>query len=130
MFLLYNKLQICYNSIINMEGGQKMKDEMRRQLVLELSKIFGKSIEKIILYGSVARGDDTPESDIDIAVILHDYTKEMYNDMMECLVEMDSQYNKVFSVLLIDYDKFVYWEDVIPFYKNINKEGVILWKAA
>ena len=113
-----------------MEGGQKMKDEMRRQLVLELSKIFGKSIEKIVLYGSVARGDDTPESDIDIAVILHDYTKEMYNDMMECLVEMDSQYNKVFSVLLIDYDKFVYWEDIIPFYKNINKEGVILWKAA
>lgn len=107
-----------------------MKDEMKKQLVLKLFKIFGRSIEKIILYGSVARGEDTPESDIDIAVILHEYTQEMYDEMMDCLVDMDTQYNKVFSVLLIDYDKFVYWEDVIPFYKNINKEGVILWKAA
>lgn len=113
-----------------MKGGQKMKEEMRNRLVLELSKIFGESIEKIILYGSVARGEDTPESDIDIAVILHGYTKEMHEDMIECLVDMDSQYNKVFSVLLIDYDKFMYWEDIIPFYKNINKEGVVLWKAA
>lgn len=107
-----------------------MKDEMKKQLVLKLFRIFGQSIEKIILYGSVARGEDTPESDIDIAVILHEYTQEMYDEMMDCLVDMDTQYNKVFSVLLIDYNKFVYWEDIIPFYKNINKEGVILWKAA
>jgi hypothetical protein len=33
-------------------------------------------------------------------------------------------------VLLIDYDNFKEWENTLPFYKNVKKEGVVLWKAA
>jgi len=28
------------------------------------------------------------------------------------------------------FDKFAEWKDIIPFYKNIRKDGVVLWKAA
>ena len=37
---------------------------------------------------------------------------------------------RVLSVLCIDYDKFAEWKDIIPFYKNIRKDGVVLWQAA
>jgi len=30
----------------------------------------------------------------------------------------------------IDYDKFAEWKDILPFYKNIQKDGIVLWQAA
>ena len=32
--------------------------------------------------------------------------------------------------LMLDYDKFKEWENVMPFYKNVKKEGIQLWPAA
>ena len=41
-----------------------------QQLVPEIVNIYGDLLVSIILYGSVARGTQTDESDIDMAVIL------------------------------------------------------------
>ena len=54
----------------------------------------------------------------------------MHNNMIDFTVDLELEYNKVLSVLLIDYDNFKEWEDVLPFYKNIKKEGIVLWSAA
>jgi hypothetical protein len=35
-----------------------------------LKKIYGEQLEKIILFGSQARGDARPDSDIDILIVL------------------------------------------------------------
>ena len=95
-----------------------------------LQEIFGNVLERIILYGSVARGTQTSESDVDIAVIVNGYTKTMHDTMTDFVVDLELKYNKVLSVLLIDYDKFKEWENVMPFYKNVKKEGIQLWPAA
>ena len=50
--------------------------------------------------------------------------------MIDLTVDMELEYNKVLSVLLIDYDNFREWEDVLPFYKNMKKDGIMLWSAA
>ena len=84
----------------------------------------------IILYGSVARGTQTEESDVDIAVIVRKYTEDMHDKMIDLTVDLELEYNKVLSVLLIDYDNFREWEDVLPFYKNMKKDGIMLWSAA
>ena len=84
----------------------------------------------IILYGSVARGPQTEESDVDIAVIVKRYMKDMHDKMIDLTVELELEYNKVLSVLIIDYDNFREWEDVLPFYKNMKKDGTMLWSAA
>ena len=46
-----------------------LRDLMKEDLSKGLLDIFSGDIEAIILYGSVARNESTPESDIDIAVI-------------------------------------------------------------
>ena len=84
----------------------------------------------IILYGSVARGTQTEESDVDIVVIVKRYMKDMHDKMIDLTVELELEYNKVLSVLIIDYDNFREWEDVLPFYKNMKKDGIMLWSAA
>lgn len=105
-------------------------DVMFERLISGLVNIFQKSTVNIILYGSVARGTQTDESDVDIAVLVKSYTKEMHDQMIDFVVDLELQYNKVLSVLLIDYDKFKKWENVMPFYKNVKKEGIVLWTAA
>ena len=43
----------------------------------ELIKLFGGKIQRIILYGSYARGDFNLESDVDIMVLLNCEQKEI-----------------------------------------------------
>lgn len=105
-------------------------NNMLEQLTSGLVDIFQNSMVNIILYGSVARGTQTEESDVDIAVLVKAYTKEMHGRMIDLVVDLELKYNKVLSVLLIDYDKYKEWEDVMPFYKNVKKEGIVLWAAA
>lgn len=102
-----------------------------QQLIPEIVKIYGDSLVSVILYGSVARGTQTDESDIDIAVMLRsEENADMKERMTDIIVDLELEYNKVLSVLRIDYEKFKKWEDTMPFYKNIKKDGVVLWQAA
>lgn len=104
--------------------------EMLQRLIPGLLNIFHGSINRIILYGSVARGTQTSESDVDIAVIVKDYTQDMHDTMTDFVVDLELEFDKVLSVLLIDYGKFKEWENVMPFYKNVKKEGIQLWPVA
>lgn len=101
------------------------------ELVKGFKDIFNDRLVSIILYGSVARGTDTVESDIDIAIILKDAKSQSVQDkIVEFTLDLDLKYDKVFSVIDIDYDEFLKWEDILPFYKNVKRDGVVLWKAA
>ena len=84
----------------------------------------------IILYGYVARGDNTDESDVDIAIILNnDLTIESKEELSDVIVEMDLKYNRVYSVVDINKDDYDEWKRYIPFYSNVDREGIVLWKA-
>ncbi len=100
------------------------------KMIPEFQNIFGNVLEQIILFGSTAKGTQTDESDVDIAVIVRQYTKTMHDKMIEFTVDLELEYNKVLSVLLIDYDNFKEWEHILPFYKNVKKDGITLWSAA
>lgn len=100
------------------------------ELIEGLKNIFNDRLISIILYGSVAKGTATDESDIDIAIILKDAKSHPIQDrLIDFTLDLDLKYDKVFSVIDIDYDEFLRWENVLPFYKNVKKDGVVLWKA-
>ncbi len=101
-----------------------------QKLVSGLIPIFDGQIEQVILYGSVARGNDTPESDMDIAVLVHSYTPAMHDAMTDLIVDLELEYDVVLSVLLIDVEEFKVWENTMPFYRNVRKDGITLWTAA
>lgn len=102
-----------------------------QELVPGLREIYGTLLDSVILYGSTARGTQTDESDVDVAVLLHaGRTKEMRDQMLDLVVDLELACGKVLSVLCIDYEKFSEWRDTLPFYKNIQKDGVVLWQAA
>ena len=47
-----------------------MEQNMYTELVSEILKALGDQVLRIVLYGSVARGTASPDSDVDIAVFL------------------------------------------------------------
>ena len=104
--------------------------ELIERLVVGLRDVFGNGIESIILFGSTARGTSSEESDIDIAIIAHEYTDEMHDKMLDLAVDLELEFNKVLSLILVDYGSYTKWSDVSPFYRNMKKDGIVLWKAA
>ena len=101
------------------------------ELVDGILAIMKPSVVSIILYGSVARGTNTEESDVDVAILVkNEMDAEMEDKLYDFVVDMNLKYDKVFSVIDINYDTFRKWEGVTPFYQTVTKEGIVLWKAA
>ena len=108
-----------------------MEERVRSEFVDGVLKILESRLEKIVLYGSVARGTDTEESDIDIALIMYDKLDSDTEDRLsDFVVDMNLKYDKVFSVIDIDAEHFRTWMEALPFYQSLEKEGIVLWKAA
>lgn len=108
-----------------------LMDEMRKELVEGLTGIFQNNISMIILYGSMARNEATDESDVDVAIIIkNEMDNQTKKRFIRWAADMDLRYEKVFSIVDIQEDHMKKWERVLPFYQNIRKEGIVLWKAA
>jgi predicted nucleotidyltransferase len=97
----------------------------------QLVNIYGSALDKIVLYGSYARGEASPESDVDIALIVKKgETKKMHDSMTDIVVDYELECGVTLSVVSIEYDNYMEWKNILPYYKNIDKEGIVLWKAA
>lgn len=96
-----------------------------------VNKILGNRVKKIILYGSYARGDFNKSSDIDIMILtdlsddeIVEYRKKISEYAYD--IEYDNNFNIDLSPLVKNVDKFNYWLEALPFYMNVEKEGVVL----
>lgn len=104
-------------------------DNVIKKFIEQLSILLGNRLKKAILYGSYARGDYDKNSDIDIMVLtdfdeeeIIEYRKRIRD--LACDLEMEN--DVIISPLLRNINKFEKRVDVIPFYTNIQKEGVVL----
>lgn len=101
-----------------------------KDLVRDLTSIFGKSLESVVLYGSYARGKQTPESDVDIALFMTSQPdRRATEEMISCIAKRELECGRVLSVVDIQKSQFEKWKNSLPFYMNIEKEGIELWKA-
>jgi nucleotidyltransferase domain len=108
-----------------------MNGEILEELSNGIVEIINSNIEKVILYGSVARGTNDKDSDVDIMVIVKNELDKFTEDKLsDFIVDMNLKYDKVFSVIDVNVHEFIKWADTLPFYKNVNREGIVLWTAA
>ena len=108
------------------------EDKMKmivKDIISGLQTITKNDLESVILYGSYARGDYDYQSDIDIAVLLKCNRMEMkaYTDALaDFMVDLNLAYDVLVSFCCIPYNEFVEKKNVLPYYKNIEQEGVKL----
>ena len=109
---------------------EKIKDMNLRKMLLELEemlqRVYGNKLKAVILYGSVARGTATEESDIDIMVLIDGTAQELraFEDQLsDVSTDISIKYFKVFSIIDISYQEYMQWMNTLPFYKNVSQEG-------
>lgn len=114
----------------------QIKDEQMKKILSELSEllhqVYGNKLRAVILYGSVARGTQTDESDVDIMVLVDGNNAELreYDDRLsDVSTDIALKYLKVFSIIDVSYQEYRDWMNISPFYKNVAEEGVVLYAA-
>lgn len=82
-------------------------------------------VEKVVLYGSYARGDYVPGSDVDIAVLVSEKKEDDRKRLFEIAEDYRWNQDIFFSPRVFEIDKFRERAESGPgFYSEVNKEGV------
>jgi len=105
------------------------RKQVLHNFVAEMEKVFDGSLKKIILYGSYARGDFKINSDMDIMILtsLSDTEiKQIENKVYDIAFEYEMMHDIMISVNIKNEEHFEYWLGALPYYDNIEKEGIVL----
>ena len=93
----------------------------------KVRKLMRKDLNKILVYGSYARGDYRETSDIDI-MILTSLPEEKIEQVEDALYDVAfdflMEYGIQISVIVKNEEHFNYWLGALPFYDNVKREGV------
>jgi predicted nucleotidyltransferase len=94
-----------------------------------ISDLAGDRLQAVIVYGSRVWGGAEPESDLDVAVLVREYTPEMDEAFQEAAyrVMWDHDFNPLISLKVFDADGFAaYQEKGFSFYRKVAQEGLSL----
>ena len=108
-------------------------NELLSRYINEIKKIYGETLQAVILFGSYARGDNTEDSDIDIMILANKtdmQLKQFQNQLADMTFDFNLDYDIDIEPIVKSNEFFNKWVEEYPFYSNIKKEGVILFEAA
>lgn len=91
--------------------------------------IMGDSLKQMILYGSYARGDYGDNSDMDIMVLTEltdDRIIQIEDEIFDAAYDIELEYGVPISVNIKKEKHFKNWVNSLPYYSNIQKEGIII----
>ena len=109
-----------------------MPDDVRNvvyKFSLQLRKLLGSSLSKVILYGSYARGDNHDFSDVDLMILgkmCDSEIKRIENDGYDIAFEIEIETGIDISPIIKNEAQYEYWVDTLPFYRNVRDEGVVI----
>ena len=100
------------------------RNELLSRLKAPLAEAFGDRLRGVILYGSEARSEAAPDSDIDVLVLLEGLVK-YGQDLRTCihaLYPLVLELERPIDAIPVDMD--VYEAQEFPLYRNAKREGV------
>ena len=104
-------------------------DEITGRVCAAAREVLGDKLEKVLLFGSYARGDYDEESDVDILVLadirLED-TRRVGVEIDRHTGDIDLEYDVVVSIHVTCSSIFHRFRNIMPYFMNVQKEGIEL----
>lgn len=104
----------------------QLKD-ITSQLVDVYRNIYGDDIVEILLYGSYARNEETDQSDVDIVAIVKGNRLDLQKKLKivwDISADIGFENDVVVSPTVVPFDEFEKYREILPYYMNIEKEGI------
>jgi predicted nucleotidyltransferase len=107
--------------------------EALESLVNRLRRRYGDDLQRLVLFGSKARGDFDEESDLDVLVVVRMLEGEYWqhwNRIIDLTYDLELEYNVVFSLLIKNEPEYALmrqWNLLIN--RNIDEDGIELWTS-
>jgi predicted nucleotidyltransferase len=104
----------------------KQLSSLLNELKASLVELYGDRLFSLILFGSQARGEATPDSDIDVMVVLNDpvnVAEEIYRTSDICYHFLND-YGELVS--LIPTTKSAFLDSAISLIRVVKREGIEL----
>lgn len=85
-------------------------------------------VDRIVLFGSVVRGEADEESDVDLLIVLKEPpTHQVRNRISRMILDVNLEYDTNLSELIVDRQN---WDhgipSVLPIHRKIEEEGIPL----
>jgi predicted nucleotidyltransferase len=97
--------------------------KLLRELKSELTYIYGERLKGVYLYGSYARGEQQPGSDVDVMIVLSSFKR--YGDEIKRTSELNAklslEYNLSISRLFLTEERWKHEDS--PLLRNIRAQG-------
>ncbi len=99
---------------------------MLQELKAELQTLYGTRLRSLVLFGSHARGEATPESDMDVLVVLQEArnTSHEASRLVPLIAKLNLKYGILLACLPIDLAE--YEKGGTPLLRNVYREGVLI----
>ncbi len=98
--------------------------EILKSLRSEFESLYGERLSRILLFGSQARGDAAPDSDIDVLVVLNGEVQagEEIARTGRVVANLSLMNDVVINCVFMDEHRFSYRDG--PLLRNIRREGI------
>lgn len=100
------------------------REELLKEMKDRLQALYGERLKGVILFGSEARGDAGPDSDIDVLVLLRgpvDYAREL-PAVIEALYSMTLDLGRPVTPKVVDAEDYETFD--CPLFRNVRREGI------
>jgi nucleotidyltransferase domain len=100
-----------------------------QEFIKQVKELLGIRLKRIILYGSYARGDYNKQSDVDIMILTDlsfEEIEEYRDKISDIAYDIELSTGIILSPVIKNIEKYNSRVHFVPFYKNVEKEGVVL----
>jgi len=105
--------------------------ELSQKFLRAAMDALGDKLDKVILYGSYARGDHNIDSDIDFFISAHIPQQEANKwrrNIRDRIPLLDLEYDVLVSMKVTETAIFNQYADNLPFFMNVINEGLVLYE--
>lgn len=111
-------------------SNRKVPESVARlteEFVSQIGELYGDRLNKVILYGSYARGEQREDSDVDYLVVLNDEEIKTFTEISNLspvTFELSLQYSISVSAIPVTQSRFN--QNWSPLYQNVHEDGIML----